>query len=168
MTAAADLTLDELRLELAPRIAAAAIFDGWSDVALISASEAAGADPAVARLAFPGGAIDMIAANISSSRFVEGAPTKPDAIDLDALTVSMTRDGAPVTHGAGKDSLGDQWESLRTLINIIVANRGQIDKGWIILTGKIGDKGTATPGHYIAGYGPLGEIQFQIQACPER
>ena len=62
MTAAADLTLDELRLELAPRIAAAAIFDGWSDVALISASEAAGADPAVARLAFPGGAIDMIAA----------------------------------------------------------------------------------------------------------
>jgi len=62
MTAAADLTLDELRLELAPRIAAAAIFDGWSDVALVSASAAAGADPAVARLAFPGGAIDMIAA----------------------------------------------------------------------------------------------------------
>ncbi len=114
------------------------------------------------------GAIDMIAANISSSRFVEGAPTKPNAIDLDALTVSMTRDGAPVTRGTGKDSLGDQWESLRTLINIIVANRGQIDKGWIILTGKIGDKGTATPGRYIASYGPLGEIQFQIQACPGR
>jgi len=114
------------------------------------------------------GAIDMIAANISSLRFVEGAPTKPNATDLDALTVSMTRDGAPVTQGTGKDSLGDQWESLRTLINIIVANRGQIDKGWIILTGKIGDKGTATPGRYIASYGSLGEIQFQIQACAKR
>lgn len=114
------------------------------------------------------GAIDMIAANISSSRFVEGAPIKPDAINLDALMVSMTRDGAPVTRGAGKDSLGDQWESLRTLINIIVENRGQIDKGWIVLTGKIGDKGAVVPGHYIAGYGPLGEVQFQIQACTER
>jgi len=66
MPAAADLTLDELRLALAPQIAAAAIFDGWSDAAVVSASEAAGADPAVARLAFPGGAMDMIAAWVAS------------------------------------------------------------------------------------------------------
>ena len=66
MAAAADLTLDELRLELAPQIAAAAIFDGWSDVALLSAAEAAGVDPAVARLAFPGGTMDMIAGWIES------------------------------------------------------------------------------------------------------
>ena len=66
MTAAADLTLDELRLHLAPAIAAAAIFDGWSDAALVAASEAAGIDPAVARLAFAGGGIDMIAAWIES------------------------------------------------------------------------------------------------------
>ena len=57
----ADLTLDELRIALAPGIAAAAIFDGWSDVALADAAAQAGVDPAVARLAFPGGAIDMIA-----------------------------------------------------------------------------------------------------------
>ena len=66
MAAAADLTLDELRLELAPQIAAAAIFDGWSDVALLSAAEAAGVDPAVARLACPGGTMDMIAGWIES------------------------------------------------------------------------------------------------------
>lgn len=66
MVTATDLTLDELRIELAPQVAAAAIFDGWSDAALVSASEAAGVDPAVARLAFPGGAIDMIAAWIAS------------------------------------------------------------------------------------------------------
>lgn len=114
------------------------------------------------------GAIDMIAANISSSRFVEGAPRKPDTIDLDALTASMTRDGTPIGGGTGKESLGGQWESLRTLINIIVENRGQIDKGWIVLTGKIGDKGAAAPGHYIANYGPLGDIRFQILACPQQ
>ncbi|MXP42106.1 COQ9 family protein [Altererythrobacter soli] len=66
MASAADLTLDELRLHLAPEIAMSAIFDGWSDAAVVSASEVAGVDPAVARLAFPGGAMDMIAAWIAS------------------------------------------------------------------------------------------------------
>ena len=62
---AADLTLDELRLELAPAIADAAVFDGWGKTALAGAAEAEGVDPAVAALAFPGGAIDMIEAWIA-------------------------------------------------------------------------------------------------------
>src|SRR6478609_3543561 len=57
-----DRTLDELRLALAPEIARAAVFDGWTDVALNQAAALAGVDAAVARLAFPGGAMDMIAA----------------------------------------------------------------------------------------------------------
>lgn len=66
MAPAADLTLDELRLALAPLVAEAAIFDGWSDAALVSAAQQAGADPAVARLAFSGGPVDMIAAWVES------------------------------------------------------------------------------------------------------
>jgi ubiquinone biosynthesis protein COQ9 len=62
MAQATDPTLDELRLQLAPLVAEAAIFDGWSDAALVSASEAAGVDPALARLAFSGGATAMIEA----------------------------------------------------------------------------------------------------------
>lgn len=61
-----DLTLDEIRLQLAPAIADAAVFDGWSDVAVQSAAALHGIDPAVARLAYPGGAIDMIAAWIGA------------------------------------------------------------------------------------------------------
>ncbi len=48
----ADLTLDELRVALAPDIAASAIFDGWNETALLAAAEMAGCDPDVARLAF--------------------------------------------------------------------------------------------------------------------
>jgi ubiquinone biosynthesis protein COQ9 len=48
----ADLTLDELRIALAPDIAASAVFDGWSETALIAAAEMAGCDPDIARLAF--------------------------------------------------------------------------------------------------------------------
>ena len=62
-----DRTLDELRLALAPEIARAAVFDGWNDVALARAAALAGVDLAVARLAFPGGAMDMIAAWIDGT-----------------------------------------------------------------------------------------------------
>ena len=51
---AADLTLDELRLALAPAIADSAIFDRWTQAALMAAAEMEGVDPALARLAFKG------------------------------------------------------------------------------------------------------------------
>lgn len=61
----ADMTLDELRVALAPEIAASAVFDGWNETALVAAAEMAGADVDVAKLAFPGGmsqSMDMIEA----------------------------------------------------------------------------------------------------------
>ena len=56
------MTLDELRLHLAPEIAQSAVFDGWGDEALTIAAEIAGVDLDVARLAYPGRALDMIEA----------------------------------------------------------------------------------------------------------
>ena len=62
-----DRTLDELRLALAPEIARGAVFDGWTDAALCQAAALAGVDAAIARLAFPGGPMDMICAWIEST-----------------------------------------------------------------------------------------------------
>lgn len=62
----AEMTLDELRLHLAPHIADAAIFDGWNETALVAAARSVGADDDVARLAFKGGAMDMIGAWIET------------------------------------------------------------------------------------------------------
>ncbi|RJY09885.1 COQ9 family protein [Aurantiacibacter aquimixticola] len=62
----ADLTLDELRVALAPEIALAAMFDGWTMAALDSAAESAGVDPDVARLAFKDGPMQMVDAWITS------------------------------------------------------------------------------------------------------
>jgi ubiquinone biosynthesis protein COQ9 len=71
MTDFSELTLDELRIALAPDIAASAIFDGWTETALVAAAEMAGCDVDVAKLAFPGArAMDMIEAWIAS---VDGA-----------------------------------------------------------------------------------------------
>jgi ubiquinone biosynthesis protein COQ9 len=63
---AADPSLDGLRLTLAPAIARAAVFDGWSDAALVAAAQVQGVNPDVARLAYPGGAMDMIAGFVDS------------------------------------------------------------------------------------------------------
>lgn len=55
-----DATLDEIRSALAPEVAANAAFDGWNARAVESAAAALGIDADVARLAFPGGPVDMI------------------------------------------------------------------------------------------------------------
>jgi ubiquinone biosynthesis protein COQ9 len=55
-----EMTLDELRAALAPRLPAHAAFDGWSHEALAMAAQELGVPAARARLAFPGGAAEMI------------------------------------------------------------------------------------------------------------
>lgn len=62
-----DSSLEDLRLDLAPHIAEAAAFDGWTDAAVIAAADMTGIDPAAARFAFQGeqgssSAMAMIAA----------------------------------------------------------------------------------------------------------
>lgn len=61
-----DRTLEELRMDLAPHIAEAAMFDGWTDAAVTQAAASAGVDPAAARFAFEGKAMTMIAAWIAA------------------------------------------------------------------------------------------------------
>jgi ubiquinone biosynthesis protein COQ9 len=55
-----EMTLDELRIALSPRIPAHAAFDGWTGEALAMAAGELGVPPARARLAFAGGAMEMI------------------------------------------------------------------------------------------------------------
>ena len=62
---AAD-SLDALRLQLAPAIADAAAFDGWSDEAVRAAAAQCGVDPDAALYAFSGGPMAMIRAWIAS------------------------------------------------------------------------------------------------------
>lgn len=55
-----DPTLDEIRAHLAPLLPANAAFDGWTPEAVALSAQQAGVDPDLARLAFKGGAVDMI------------------------------------------------------------------------------------------------------------
>lgn len=71
-----QMTLAEMAQALAPDVADAAVFDGWNDRAVAAAAERHGLDPAVARLAFPDGAMGMIAAWIATIDrvMIDGVP----------------------------------------------------------------------------------------------
>lgn len=62
-----DLTLDELRPHLIEAMLVHVPFDGWTWRSLDQAASDLGASPAAARLAFPGGPIDMVDAYIASA-----------------------------------------------------------------------------------------------------
>jgi ubiquinone biosynthesis protein COQ9 len=63
----ADMTLDELRPHLVEAMLPHVPFDGWTDSALEAAAAELGVAPAVARLAFPGGAFEMVDAYIRTA-----------------------------------------------------------------------------------------------------
>lgn len=111
-------------------------------------------------------ALDMVAANISSARFVRGTPQPIPAVDLDATTVSIARDGKVITRGKGAESLDGQWPSLLLTVNLLIANGYGITPGQFVLTGKVGDKLDLKPGAYRADYGSLGTVDFVIGDCP--
>jgi ubiquinone biosynthesis protein COQ9 len=69
-----DLTLDEMRDLIAPALPQNAAFDGWGPKAVDAAAESLGLDAGIARLAFPGGAVDRIDAWFASiDRAMEAA-----------------------------------------------------------------------------------------------
>ena len=110
----ADLTLDELRLALAPAIADAAIFDGWGDEALVMAAEQMGAEVDVARLAFKGGAIDMVFAWIEAVDVAMAA-----AFPEDVIASMKIRERIRSLVQFRLDAVAGQEEALRRALSIM-------------------------------------------------
>ncbi len=76
-----DLTLDEARAALAPHLPMNAAFDGWTPEAVTMAADSAGIDPDIARLAFKGGAMDMIDAWIEWTDAEMARQLPPETLD---------------------------------------------------------------------------------------
>lgn len=114
MADTADLTLDEIRLALAPGIAENAAFDGWADAARDMAADAANVDRDVAALAFDGGAVAMIDAWFAS---VDAAMLI--ALPSERLDAMKIREKITALIEARLDALAPQREALRRAIAIL-------------------------------------------------
>ena len=124
----ADLTLDELRLALAPAIADAAIFDGWSDAALEMAADQLGADIDVARLAFKGGAIDMVFAWIEAVDMAMAA-----AFPEDVIAAMKIRERIRSLVQFRLDAVAGQEEALRRALAVMAMPQNapaSAKRGW--------------------------------------
>jgi ubiquinone biosynthesis protein COQ9 len=110
----ADLPLDELRLVLAPAIADAAVFDGWSDEALGLAAELEGADHDVARLAYPGGPMDMISAWIETIDAAQAA-----ALPREGFAGTSIRERIRMLVQFRLDAIAGREEALRRALAIM-------------------------------------------------
>jgi 2-keto-4-pentenoate hydratase len=84
--------------------------------------------------------------------------------DLDQESATLTRDGVVLTHGTGKDSLGDALGGLVTIVQLVRAQGYEVRRGDIILTGKIGAKVDVLPGAYTAQFGTLGDVRLKATA----
>jgi ubiquinone biosynthesis protein COQ9 len=107
-------TLDEMRVMLACELPAHAAFDGWTAEALALASEATGIDPAVATLAFPGGAVDMIDAwfaQVDAAMLAKLTPEALGAMKIRARIAALVE--------ARIDILADDIEALRRALAVL-------------------------------------------------
>lgn len=110
----ADLTLDELRAALAPLVAANAAFDGWTPVAIAAAARTFGVDADVARLAYAGGAVDMI-----DAWFAHVDRLMIEALPADALAAMRIRQRITALVEARLAAVAGEREALRRALAIL-------------------------------------------------
>ncbi|AUW59988.1 COQ9 family protein [Sphingobium sp. SCG-1] len=109
-----DPTLDELRAALAPLVARNAAFDGWRKAAVVNAAEQAGVNPAIAELAFTGGAVAMI-----DAWFAVIDMKMAEALPLETLATMKIRQRITALVEARLNLLARDRESLRRALAIL-------------------------------------------------
>lgn len=114
MTESTETSLADLRLRLAPYVAEAAVFDGWSAQAVTAAAQQAGVDIDVAAYAFRGGAMEMVTAWIGSVDLAMGA-----ALPVETLRALSIRERIRRLVLARLDAMAGREEALSRALAIM-------------------------------------------------
>ncbi|WP_203183081.1 2-keto-4-pentenoate hydratase [Streptomyces pratensis] len=110
--------------------------------------------------------VDTVADNASSGLYVlGGAPVPLSGLDLRAVRMTMTREGAaePVSTGTGADCLGSPLNAAAWLASTLAAAGDPLRAGDVVLTGALGPMAAASPGdRFEARISQLGRISVQF------
>lgn len=126
----------------------------------------------VAIVEVPGGAVeglqpattnDIVAWNINAKAMILGDEHGPGAIDPDDINITLSRDGETVNTARGGLAAGGQWNTLLKTVNNVLRQGYTVQPGHIITNGALGKILKAAPGRYLADYGPLGVIKFEVR-----
>ncbi len=126
----------------------------------------------VAVVELPGGAVekkhphtaaDTAAWNTNAKELITGLDTlPPDALDVDAIAITLILDGETVSAGRGAEAAGGQMQTLLKCVNSIVEQGYSLQPGHVHSNGAVGTIFPAAPGDYRADFGPLGNIAFAV------
>lgn len=108
-------------------------------------------------------AVNLAAANLGADRFIQG--TQQDwGGDFSNTTVTLMRDGEHVTQAPITEALGGPEPALAWMRGEAERLGIQLQDGMLLMTGSCGGIIPSAPGSYVADYGPLGSIAFDIVA----
>ncbi len=104
---------------------------------------------------------DLIATNVAAYRFITGPTAMIDA-DVRTYPVSLDRDGTQLFTSFASDASGDPYDIYGWMVTRIHSLGYRLEPGMILITGALGHVVDAEAGHYVAHFGPLGELTFTI------
>lgn len=106
--------------------------------------------------------VDLIAGNSAAAGVLIGESRDWHDLELDAIRVTLEREGDLNQQGCAGDVMNGQWHALLWLANRMLARGFEIAAGHIFLTGAIGRPHPGSPGEYIADYGEFGRLVFTV------
>ena len=129
------------------------------------APQSAGPVIEVPRMAFADDAdrtgANLVACNIAADRFIVGAQLPWRDVYGD-VRIALTRDGETVTAAPASDALGGPHAALAWMLDEAHKRGLRIADGMLLITGACGGIHPALPGAYVADYGDLGRIEFEV------
>ncbi|MFP6817618.1 MAG: hypothetical protein VB948_02180 [Pseudomonadales bacterium] len=105
---------------------------------------------------------DLIAGNGAAAAYMLGEMVACESFDLDRVPVAFSRGGQVLHEAMSGDLMGSQWHALAWLVNAIVDLGYEVQAGHLLLTGSLGRPHPGEPGRYLADYGELGQLAFEV------
>jgi 2-keto-4-pentenoate hydratase len=106
--------------------------------------------------------LDLIASNSASYGYIEGPGQDIDQVSIDAVTVSLARDGETLHEAASGSVMEGQARALSWLLNQILDLGETPRAGMLLMSGSVGPPHPGKPGAYHANFRGLGTIDFTL------
>jgi 2-keto-4-pentenoate hydratase len=110
---------------------------------------------------------DMIAIGTGAHVFVLGPAVEPSEVDIDAINLSLVRNGEKIRESPARDVMGSPWNSLLWCANNLTRSGHVLKPGMVVLCGTAAPaykvKGNEIKGVFEGDCGALGKVTLTIK-----
>jgi len=110
---------------------------------------------------------DMIAIGTGAHVFILGPALEPGKVDIDAINLSLVRNGEKIRESPARDVMGSPWNSLLWCANNLTKSGHVLEPGMVVLCGTAAPaykvKGSEIKGVFEGDCGALGKVALTIK-----